>query len=220
MNQWNIGNVKITRIVETEGPWPGTFCSPTRPGDRIKKEAAARTGSDFTDEKGKLRMSIHALVIESKGKRIIVDTCIGNDKVRYNPAGASSSCRSSAICRRPAIRPSQIDNVVCTHLHVDHVGWNTKLVDGKWVPTFDNAQVHHRRHRMGLLVEIRRRRSCRDPVEDSVRPVVDHGQGASWSNRIIASPMRYGWSRPRPHSRGIIACGFRRRGRTRSSPAT
>ena len=71
----------------------------------------------------------------------------------------------------------QIDNVVCTHLHVDHVGWNTKLVDGKWVPTFDNAQYIIGGTEWDLLVDVRWRRFTRDPVEDSVRPVVDARQG-------------------------------------------
>ncbi len=94
----------------------------------------------FSDEKGKLRMSIHALVIESKGKRIVVDTCIGNDKIRSNPVWSKLKLPFLQDLEKAGYRPDQIDQVVCTHLHVDHVGWNTKLKDGKWVPTFDNAR--------------------------------------------------------------------------------
>ncbi len=84
VNQWKIGDVKITRVVESEGPWDGTFILPNGTAENVQKE------SDwlypiFSDENGKIRMAIQALVIESQGKRIIVDTCIGNDKVRSNP---------------------------------------------------------------------------------------------------------------------------------------
>src|SRR5580693_5671699 len=84
VNQWKIGEVKITRVVESEGPWDGSIILPDGTAENVRKE------SDwlypvFADENGKLRMAIQALVIESQGKRIIVDTCIGNDKVRSNP---------------------------------------------------------------------------------------------------------------------------------------
>jgi hypothetical protein len=84
MNQFKVGDVQITRIVESESPWPGTFIMPDATPENVKKEEDWLYPI-FSDEKGKLRMSIHALIIESKGKRIIVDTCIGNDKVRSNP---------------------------------------------------------------------------------------------------------------------------------------
>ena len=75
----------------------------------------------------------------------------------------------------PAIAPEQIDNVVCTHLHVDHVGWNTKLVNDKWVPTFDNAQYIIGGTEWDYWSTFEGADS-RDPVEDSVRPVVDAGK--------------------------------------------
>src|SRR5579871_4870919 len=72
MNQWNIGDVKITRIVESEGAWPGTWLMPDATEDRTKKERSSKGWlADFTNDKGLLGMSIHALVLESKGKRIM-----------------------------------------------------------------------------------------------------------------------------------------------------
>src|ERR1700692_3633517 len=139
MNQWNIGEVKITRLITTEAPSPGTFTLPDATGERIQKEADWLFPI-FTDEKGKLRMSIHALVIESKGKRIIVDTCIGNEKVRSNPAWSNLKLPFLSDLEKAGHRADQIDRVVCTHLHVDHVGWNTTLKNGKWGPTFPTAR--------------------------------------------------------------------------------
>lgn len=174
MNQWNIGDVKITRIIESEAPWPGTFILPNATGDNIKKEAHWLFPI-FTDEKGKLRMSIHALVIESKGKRIMVDTCIGNDKVRSNPAWSKLQLPFLNDLKSAGYTPDQIDNVVCTHLHVDHVGWNTKLKDGKWVPTFDNARYIIGGTEWDFWSKFEGA-DMRDPVEDSVRPIVDIGK--------------------------------------------
>ncbi len=197
MNQWNIGDVKITRIIESEAAWPGTWLLPDATPERIQKEQQKNDWlfPVFTDEKGKLRMSIHALVIESKGKRIIVDTCIGNDKVRSNPAWSKLQLPFMSDLKNAGYTPDQIDNVVCTHLHVDHVGWNTKLVEGKWVPTFDNAQYiiggtewDYWSHFEGA--------DMRDPVEDSVRPVVERGKA-----KLVESTHRITdevWLEPTP----------------------
>jgi glyoxylase-like metal-dependent hydrolase (beta-lactamase superfamily II) len=176
MNQWKIGDVKITRIIETEGAWPGTWLLPDATKERIQKEAnEADWLAVFTDETGKLRMSIHALIVESKGKKIIVDTCIGNDKIRSNPAWSKLQLPFLDDLKKAGYARERIDHVVCTHLHVDHVGWNTMLKDGKWVPTFDNAQYviggtewDYWSHFDG--------KEQRDPVEDSVRPIVDVGK--------------------------------------------
>lgn len=84
LNQWKIGDVKITRVVESEGPRDGTFILPNGTAENVQKESDWLYPA-FSDQNGKLRMAIQALVIESQGKRIIVDTCIGNDKVRSNP---------------------------------------------------------------------------------------------------------------------------------------
>jgi glyoxylase-like metal-dependent hydrolase (beta-lactamase superfamily II) len=174
MNQWNIGDVKITRIIESEAPWPGTFILPNATPERMQQEADWLFPV-FSNEKGKLRMSIHALVIESRGKRIIVDTCIGNDKIRSNPAWSKLQLPFMSDLKNAGYTPDQIDNVVCTHLHVDHVGWNTKLVDGKWVPTFDNAQYIIGGTEWDYWSNFEGA-DMRDPVEDSVRPVVERGK--------------------------------------------
>jgi glyoxylase-like metal-dependent hydrolase (beta-lactamase superfamily II) len=173
MQQFKVGDVKITRIIESEAPWPGTWLLPDATDVNVKKEADWLFPI-FTDEKGKLRMSIHALILESQGKRIIVDTCIGNDKVRSNPVWSNLKLPFLSDLEKAGYPREKIDRVVCTHLHVDHVGWNTSLKDGKWVPTFPNARYiiggtewDYWSHFDG--------KDARDPVEDSVRPCVDAG---------------------------------------------
>ena len=173
MSTWNIGDVKVSRIIESEAPWPGTWLLPDATPENIKKEASWLFPT-FTDEKGKLRMAIHALVLESQGKRIVVDTCIGNDKVRSNPMWSNLKLPFLDDLKEAGYTRNNIDIVVCTHLHVDHVGWNTTLENGKWVPTFPNA-----RYLVGGVEwdywSKSDNQDSRDPVEDSVRPVVDSG---------------------------------------------
>lgn len=173
MNSWNIGDVKVSRIIESESPWPGTFVLPDATSENMLKHADWLQ-PHFLDAKGKLIMSIHALVIESKGKRIVVDTCIGNDKVRSNPVWSKLKLPFLDNLKKVGCTRENVDHVVCTHLHVDHVGWNTTLENEKWVPTFSNAKYiiggtewDFWSHFDGA--------DMRDPVEDSVRPIVDSG---------------------------------------------
>ncbi|MGH7779665.1 MAG: MBL fold metallo-hydrolase [Candidatus Binataceae bacterium] len=173
MNSWNIGDVKVSRIIESESPWPGTFVLPDATPENMLKHADWLQ-PHFLDAKGKLIMSIHALVIESKGKRIVVDTCIGNDKVRSNPVWSKLKLPFLDNLKKVGCTRENVDHVVCTHLHVDHVGWNTTLENEKWVPTFSNAKYiiggtewDFWSHFDGA--------DMRDPVEDSVRPIVDSG---------------------------------------------
>ena len=173
MNQFKVGDVKITRIVESEAPWPGTFILPDATRENVLKEADWLYPT-FSDEKGKLRMSIHALVVESQGKRIIVDTCIGNDKVRSNPVWSNLKLPFLSDLKEAGHTRDQIDRVICTHLHVDHVGWNTMLKDGKWVPTFPNARYLIGGTEWDYWSKFDGK-EMRDPVEDSVRPIVDIG---------------------------------------------
>ena len=140
MLTWTVGAVKITRIVEME--LPVTY-SPDGPFPQATPEALRRSPwlyPNFVNEQDQMLLSIHALLVEAPGMRLVVDTCIGNDKPR------------GMLGKRPLATPfldhlaeagwsrGSVDAVVCTHLHVDHVGWNTMLEDGRWVPTFPKAR--------------------------------------------------------------------------------
>jgi glyoxylase-like metal-dependent hydrolase (beta-lactamase superfamily II) len=174
MSQFQVGDVKISRIVESEGPWDGTFLLPNATGENVQKEAEWLYPT-FADEGGKLRMSIHSIVIESQGKRIIVDTCIGNDKVRSNPAWNKLHLPYLEDLQKLGHSREAIDHVICTHLHIDHVGWNTMLKNDKWVATFPNAK-----YLVGGTEWDFFSRSqdpfFKDPVDDSVRPVMAEGR--------------------------------------------
>lgn len=174
MSQWEIGDVKISRVIEFQTQWDGTMLLPNATGDAVKKERDWLYPA-FSDEAGKLRMSIHSLVIESLGKRIIVDTCIGNDKVRSNPEWNKMQLPFLQDLYKAGYTRESIDNVICTHLHIDHVGWNTMLQNDKWVATFPNA-----RYLIGGtewdFFSRQQDEFFKAPVDDSVRPIFAQGR--------------------------------------------
>src|SRR6202166_5275402 len=130
MNQFKIGDVKITRIIESEAPWPGTWLLPDATGENVKKEADWLY-PNFTDEKGKLRMSIHALVLESQGKRIIVDTCIGNEKQRSNPNWTNLQTPFLKDLEAAGAAREKVDRGICPHPPVHHAGRETTIKKGE-----------------------------------------------------------------------------------------
>jgi glyoxylase-like metal-dependent hydrolase (beta-lactamase superfamily II) len=130
----------------------------------------------FADENGRLRMSIHALVIETPDRRIVVDTCLGNDKAgRRIPHWNDRHGPFLADLAAAGYPRESIDTVLCTHLHVDHVGWNTMLVDGRWVPTFPNARYLYGRAEFAHWTTIVGREDMETILADSVMPVFDAG---------------------------------------------
>ena len=138
MNQWQVGNVKITRVIEMEIAGGTKFILPQATRDKVRE--INWLAPHFADSEGSLIMSIHALVVETPTRKMIVDTCIGNDKQRSIPNWTNLQLPFLEDLRKAGYETDEIDTVMCTHLHVDHVGWNTMLVDGKWIPTFPNAR--------------------------------------------------------------------------------
>jgi glyoxylase-like metal-dependent hydrolase (beta-lactamase superfamily II) len=174
--RWSIGSVRVTKVLETVIPTPPHGLLPTSAPDRL----AAHAGwlqPHFVDSAGNLLVSVHALVVEAGDRRIVVDTCVGNGKTR--PFLGWSDLATDFLDRLTAagFPPESIDTVVCTHLHFDHVGWNTRLVEGSWVPTFPNA-----RYLFGAVEWEHWRSATGDhalpgtiSLADSVQPVVDAG---------------------------------------------
>lgn len=141
MLSWQIGDVKVTRVVEMEIPIP--YSPDTAFLTQATPEALRQIPwlyPHFVDDKDRLLLSIHALLVEAPGLRLVVDTCIGNDKPRGMLGGEGLATKFLEAMGEAGWTRESVDAVVCTHLHVDHVGWNTMLVDGAWVPTFPNAR--------------------------------------------------------------------------------
>ena len=172
--KWRIGEVTVTKIVELEVTGGSRFILP-----QATYEAVLPIGwlhPDFADERGRLKMSIHALVVETPTCRIIVDTCLGNDKEnRRIPTWNNLQTSFLADLAAAGYARETIDTVVCTHLHVDHVGWNTMLVDGRWVPTFPKARYLMGRVEYEHWTSQGEREDMTAILADSVAPVWNAG---------------------------------------------
>ena len=133
---WKIGDARITRVQEFEAPGMSFIIPDAVPANLLPIPWLA----PFLAPDGEAVGSIHALVVEVDDRRVVVDTCIGNDKQRGVPVWNQRQGPFLDDLEAAGFPADSIDTVVCTHLHVDHVGWNTRLVDGEWVPTFPNAR--------------------------------------------------------------------------------
>jgi glyoxylase-like metal-dependent hydrolase (beta-lactamase superfamily II) len=173
---WTVGKVKITKIVELETTGGTRFILPQAGPEQIRQLPWLVPA--FATEEGRLKMSIHALVVETPSQRIVVDTCLGNDKQgRKVPTWNHLQNPFLEDMTSAGYPPDSIDMVLCTHLHVDHVGWNTRLVDGKWVPTFANAAYVFGRTEYEHWKAYSGSEPDRAAVfNDSVKPIIEAGR--------------------------------------------
>ena len=147
---------------------------------------AALDGTHINVANGTVDIAIQSHLVRFGGKTILIDACIGEHKQRpmrphWHQRSNTPYLANLAAC---GCTPDDIDIVMCTHLHADHVGWNTKLVDGRWVPTFPNARY------LMTQAEIDQREAeiAKNPAanhgsyQDSVLPVIEHGRATIIKN--------------------------------------
>ena len=170
MLSWQVGRVKITRIVEMDLPVP---VRAMRQATTAELRKLVWLYPHFVGEDDTLKLTIQALLVEAPGLRLVVDTCVGNDKQRGVPFGGLSTNFLKDMEGLGWTRDN-VDAVVCTHLHVDHVGWNTMLVDGKWVPTFPNARYLIGKREFEFW-SAEQEEETQQILSDSVRPILDAG---------------------------------------------
>lgn len=142
MLQQKFGDVTVDRVIEAEGlGFPPEFLLPHCDIGVIRRYRDWLEPHFFDPLSGRFIQSVHSYVIRTPRHTVLVDTCVGNDKDRPSTR-AWNQLQSPFLDRLLAIgvAPEDVDYVLCTHLHVDHVGWNTRLLDGRWVPTFPNAK--------------------------------------------------------------------------------
>ena len=137
--EWNIGAIRVTRVVELEQVLPLSGLLPDATPDALERHAHWLAPT-FLGDGGTTRLSIHAFVIESGDRRILVDTCVGDRGIPALGEGFRGDPTFIDRLTAAGFAPGTIDVVCCTHLHFDHVGWNTRPEGGRWVPTFPNAR--------------------------------------------------------------------------------
>lgn len=181
MQVTRIGDFEVRRITEYEGPFiaPADFLPDFDP--EVLRANPELTGPRLIDPAtGKLIFSFHSFVLKTGHHTILVDSCLGNDKERPSrPQFHHLRTPYLADLAAAGVQPEQVDFVMCTHLHWDHVGWNTRLENGSWVPTFPNARYIMARREFDHWQGVQQQGGespHRLAFEDSVLPVVRTGQ--------------------------------------------
>lgn len=175
MRRWRVGDAEIISVVEMHDFQDDIWvllkdATPELPlsYDWLKPH--------FITPDGRMRMNFQAFLVISQGRRIMVDTCIGNDRKREYDVFSNLQTSFIEDITAAGCPPESIDTVLCTHLHLDHCGWNTRKVDGQWVPTFPNARYLFDK---GELEFWQKKRDAGEAhmehVDDAIQPIVDAG---------------------------------------------
>jgi glyoxylase-like metal-dependent hydrolase (beta-lactamase superfamily II) len=181
INRWTVGSARITRIVEFESGFPAGVMFAGLTEERVK--SVGWIHPHYADPDGTIRYAVQAYVVESGGYKIIVDTCVGNGKERAYEGWNRLKLPFLERLIESGFPAESIDFVLCTHLHIDHVGWNTRWDGDKWVPTFPNARYlfgrlewehwSHENHGIGDVPQQMAALIDLDPtIADSVLPIV------------------------------------------------
>lgn len=190
--QWQIGDIKVTSIVEQ--PLGGfEMLMPTATSEIVKNVPWLKP--NFVDDEGIMQGLVQGFVVEAGSLKIMIDTCIGNDKQLSMTEWHQKQFPFLERLEEAGYSPDDIDIVLCTHLHLDHIGWNTYLDGETWKPTFPNARylfakveydnflaaleseplsmenVKDKTEQLAVLMDI----TNRETYVDSIRPVVEAG---------------------------------------------
>lgn len=137
--QWVIGAATVTPVAEQEAGIPASGFFP-RASDEVLAGHADWLSPWAVGPGSTVKIVIQALCVESEGRRIVVDTCVGQRPLPEGFAGLGNDGSFLVALADAGFAREEVDVVVCTHLHFDHVGWNTMWADDRWVPTFPNAR--------------------------------------------------------------------------------
>jgi glyoxylase-like metal-dependent hydrolase (beta-lactamase superfamily II) len=175
MKTWTIGNVKVTRIVELNNHVdPLSVLLKDGSPELMKKYDWLFP--NFATPAGDMIISFQCFVVQTPRRRIMVDTCIGNGRWREHPVFVNMQTSFLEDITRAGCPPESIDTVLCTHMHFDHVGWNTRKVNGQWVPTFPNARYLISTREWNHWKQVPRDGTVHaQHLVDSIQPVLDAG---------------------------------------------
>lgn len=142
MHAFSVGDARVHHIEE----WQGSFLPPSEMFVGYDEETFRRYAAEFTPDYYRVDEDryygfLQSWLLEVDGLKVLYDTGAGNDKQRPGiPIFGGLKTPFLERFRQAGFQPDEIDLVICSHLHIDHVGWNTRLRDGRWVPTFPNAR--------------------------------------------------------------------------------
>jgi glyoxylase-like metal-dependent hydrolase (beta-lactamase superfamily II) len=191
MTTFTLGEATITSIVEIDrSSFPTPSMLPDSTAEGVARHFSWLKPHFFDERTGDIGSRIQTFIVRTPERLVLIDTCVGNDKPREEvPAWHLRRSVWLGDLEGAGVTPEQVDLVICTHLHVDHVGWNTRLQDGRWTPTFPNATYLF----AGEEWEFWRheRDAC---IADSVVPVVEAGRARLVDGDHVIDP----WLRLEP----------------------
>ncbi|MDA8051114.1 MAG: MBL fold metallo-hydrolase [Rhodospirillales bacterium] len=173
-----LGDIALSRIVEQQQPFFDALTFfPTLTPDLLAENRSWLEPTAIEPGTGKVVLAVQSYLVRTPHHTILVDSCVGNDKPRperpfWHMLKGDAFMRNLAAA---GVAPADIDIVMCTHLHVDHVGWNTQLENGRWVPTFPNARYLFSERELAHWTALH----AKDPIgyiADSVLPILDAKQ--------------------------------------------
>lgn len=185
-----IGQVEVIRLYETTllGETAQTWL-PDFNRELVREHEHWLAPTYYDPESGRIPMPVHSWIVRTPRHTVLIDSCIGNHK--HRPGLSEMHQLSTNYLQRMAalgIHPEEIDYVMCSHLHADHVGWNTRLVNGTWVPTFPNAryvisQVEYDHVLRAITTGVSGVPGWFAPMyNDSVLPIVEAGQSVMFDD--------------------------------------
>lgn len=178
VSTFKVGDTLVHRLIELEAPTSHalTFL-PGLTAEMLDSSRDWMRAQNAIAADDHLLLSYHSFVIQTGQHNILVDSCIGNDKERaWRPHWhLKTDDRFLGGLASIGLRPEDIDYVMCTHLHTDHVGWNTRLENGRWVPTFPNARYLFNKVELDYWLQ-RNAATVVPAIADSVIPILDTKQ--------------------------------------------
>ena len=177
---FTVGDLTVHRVIESEAPLfdPLTFFPKLR--KELLEENLSWLKPVYIDRaSGQLMLCIQSYIVRTKHHNILIDSCVGNHKERpTHPFWSQmTSNRYEQNLAATGLTVNDIDYVMCTHMHVDHVGWNTRLENGRWVPTFPKAKYVFADKEMAFWTEKEKNDPGKQPwITDSVLPIIAAGR--------------------------------------------
>ena len=170
-------DITIHPVVEQQAPFFDVFeFFPTLTQELLEENRSWLQPAFIDPASGKVVLCVQGFIIKSAHHNILIDSCVGNDKPR--PArplwNLMKSDRFEQGLAAAGLTVNDIDYVMCTHLHVDHVGWNTRLENGRWVPTFPKAKYIMADRELAYWTQKEKDDPSGVPwITDSVLPIVE-----------------------------------------------
>ena len=213
IKHWKIGDVEVARIVEVNAFEDDMKMLLPQEGTPEFVQQFKWLRPHFATAAGRMLISFQCFVLASRGRRVMIDTCIGADRQREFDVFCNLKSTFLEDLAAAGFPRETVDTVLCTHLHFDHVGWNTHKVGDRWVPTFPQARYLFGKREWDHWLHLRRTGGYHhmEHLTDSIDPILEAGlaQFVEPDHRITDEV----WLEPTPgHTPGHVSVHISSRG--------